>query len=739
MKSTKTYLTNIKKTIHNSPEYPLRRMEIVAPGGQPDSMKAAILAGAEAVYLGLKGELGARRFATNFSHDELLASIEYAHLRGARLYLTFNTLMTDEEIVSSYNILKPLYEAGLDGIIIQDWGVLRFIKDHFPDFHVHASTQMTLANHLEANFMKEKGVQRLVPARELSLEEIKSLREQTSVELEIFVSGALCVSYSGNCYMSSFIGGRSGNRGMCAQVCRKRYKDSQDKEGYYLSPKDQLLGKEDITQLSEAGIDAIKLEGRMKNPPYVFATVQYFHELMEGKNKVPLTPKLFNRGYSTGYFHGNTNLINPLFSGNYGHSIGILSHRKLTLSEKVILGDGLAYLDKDGKILGGDYLNKIILQGSKEPHKSANPRETLFFQSLPEGTHSIHKTFSKELNDQLEHSIKTIKKQLPIEGSFKAHTDGPMELTLQLGKIQVTQTGITLSPARQAPLPPEEIREKLSETGDFTFRMDSLTLDYDQKCFIPLKELKSLKRAALEKLTQAHLESFHRKALPFQNFTPQNDRAKSPVFAACVRYPWQEKLLREKGFEIIYHRGMDAAREGRLYEIDLDSNLARNLYQLLKNHHDKVTLDWNFNITNSYAFREYASIPKTGTIYLSPEMSLEQIKKVRGTGARKGLVIYGYLNGMYLEQALFEENIVELSNENGDHFKVVRNSDDNTEVYLDKPMNLIPRLKDIKTLGLDELRLDFTFESKDEMIAILDSLKTHEGFYSPYNFDRGLL
>jgi putative protease len=723
----------------NPPDYALRKMEIVAPGGQPESMRAAILAGADAVYLGLKGALGARRSATNFNLDELLEAIEFAHLRGARLYLTFNTLMTDEEIESSYETLKPLYEAGLDGIIIQDWGILRFIKDHFPDFHIHASTQMTLANYIEANYMHEKGVQRLVPARELSLEEIKSLRKQTAIELEIFVSGALCVSYSGNCYMSSFIGGRSGNRGLCAQICRKHYTNANGKEGFFLSPKDQLQGKEEIAQLGEAGVDALKLEGRMKSASYVFATVQYFRDLMEGKSPEPATMSLFNRGYAKGYFHGVTSLINPLFSGNYGHPIGTLKQNHLALTEKVILGDGLSYLDKNGKILGGDYLNKIILQGVKETPKFALPGQTITLPSLPEGTVVIHKTYSKEIIDQLDHAIKTAKRQIGIEAAFLAHTGAPMELTLSLGKTSITVSGITLSPARQNPLPPEEVKEKLSETGETTFRIDNLTLDYDQKCFIPLKELKSLKREALEKLEKAHLETFRRKALPYHSYCPLDSRASTPELAACVMYPWQEKLAREYGIKTIYHRGMDAAREGRLPEIDLHSQLARNLYQLLKNHNEKVTLDWNFNVTNSYAFREYASIPKTGTIYLSPELSFAQVKEVKGTGAKKGLVIYGYLPGMYLEQPLYEEKLVTLANDNNDKFKVYRNSFDNTEIYLDKPMNLIPRLKEILTLGLDELRMDFTFESKEEMQAVLESWQTGKGTYTPYNIERGLL
>ena len=246
-----------------------------------DCLKAAVLAGTNAIYLGLRG-YGARRLATNFTVDELKTAIDYAHLRGVRLYCTLNTLMTDKEIERLYPAVQQLYLYGLDGVIVQDWGVYRFLKTHFPDFTYHASTQMTLGNHVEAAFLEQMGLDRLVPARELSLDEIKTLKQNTTIELEIFVSGALCISYSGNCYLSSFIGGRSGNRGMCTQACRRLYMDVAD-DGYYLSPKDQLMGQKEIDEFKKLGVEALKIEGRMKSPSYVYSAVRYFADLLAGE------------------------------------------------------------------------------------------------------------------------------------------------------------------------------------------------------------------------------------------------------------------------------------------------------------------------------------------------------------------------------------------------------------------------------------------------------------------------
>ena len=232
-------------------------MNIVAPAGNYEKLEAAIKAGANEVYFGLKG-FGARRNNQNLNIKEILDGIDYAHLRGVKTLLTLNTIMKDVEIDSAYYNISRIYEHGIDAVIVQDLGFVKFLKENFPELTIHGSTQMTVANHVEANKLKELGLSRVVLARELSFEEIKSIREKTDIELEIFVSGSLCIAYSGNCYISSFIGGRSGNRGLCAYSCRKKFQDEEGNKAYFLSPNDQLLQTEEINKLKEIGIDAIK-------------------------------------------------------------------------------------------------------------------------------------------------------------------------------------------------------------------------------------------------------------------------------------------------------------------------------------------------------------------------------------------------------------------------------------------------------------------------------------------------
>ena len=243
-------------------------VEILAPAGSLDILKCAFEAGADAVYAG-GSCFGARAFATNFTQEELMEGIDYAHIHGKKLYLTVNTLVKEREFDRLYHYLLPFYRQGLDAVIVQDMGVMEFIREKFPLLPIHASTQMTVMSGEGAGFLKRQGVTRVVPARELSLEEIREMHRQTGMEIECFVHGALCYSYSGQCLMSSMIGGRSGNRGRCAQPCRLPWKAEQAKKEQDLLSLKDLCAIELIPELIRAGITSFKIEGRMKQPSYV--------------------------------------------------------------------------------------------------------------------------------------------------------------------------------------------------------------------------------------------------------------------------------------------------------------------------------------------------------------------------------------------------------------------------------------------------------------------------------------
>ena len=251
-------------------------IEILAPAGSLESLKAAVCAGADAVYIG--GSLfGARAYADNPKEEELLGAIDYVHLHGRKIYLTVNTLLKENEMEKLYEYLVPYYRQGLDAVIVQDIGVMQFVKHNFPDMSIHVSTQAAVTNALGASFFGRLGADRIVPARELSLKEVRDIKEKTGLEVECFVHGAMCYCYSGQCLLSSMIGGRSGNRGQCAQPCRLPYALDGKKPQDLLSLKD-LCTIDDIPLLLPAGIESFKIEGRMKQPGYVYTVVSMYRK-----------------------------------------------------------------------------------------------------------------------------------------------------------------------------------------------------------------------------------------------------------------------------------------------------------------------------------------------------------------------------------------------------------------------------------------------------------------------------
>ena len=269
-----------------------REVEILAPAGSWECMEAAVCAGADAIYIG-GSRFGARAHADNLNEKRMLEAIDYVHLHGRKLYMTVNTLLKEQELGELTDYLRSYYEQGLDAVIVQDIGAMRLIREAFPDLPLHVSTQATVTQTLSAQLFQRMGAERIVPARELSLEEIKNMKNATGLEIECFVHGALCYCYSGQCLMSSMIGGRSGNRGECAQPCRLPYRIDDRKPADLMSLKD-LCTIDMIPELVEAGIDSFKIEGRMKQPDYVYTVAQMYRKytdiyLQKGKKDFHVT------------------------------------------------------------------------------------------------------------------------------------------------------------------------------------------------------------------------------------------------------------------------------------------------------------------------------------------------------------------------------------------------------------------------------------------------------------------
>ena len=719
-------------------------MKIVAPAGNMERFKAAISATADEIYLGLKG-YGARRNADNFTLEELKEAIDYAHLRGSRIFLTLNTIMTNSEIEVLYPKLKELYNHGLDAIIVQDLGYADYLHKNFPSIEIHGSTQMTVANHYEINYLKELGFTRIVLPRELSFNEIKEIREKTDMELEVFVSGSLCISFSGNCYMSSFIGGRSGNRGMCAQPCRKEYKTSCGEKLYFLSPKDQLYGFDEIKKLQEIGVESIKVEGRMKDVSYVYETVNYFRSLINGIDKEENTPKLFNRGYSRGYFYNNDkSIMNRDYSFNMGEKIGEVFGKNIKLTDDVVAGDGITFVSKDYKSLGGTYLNKAA---------SKNEKISLNF---PDGTKYIFRNFNKRLNDEISKKLKTTNKKLEINFEFEAKLNENLKLKIYLedeNKNRILEIQeileIKTQEAQKKSVTVDDVKEKISEIGDSEFSVKNIEVNIDENIFIPMSELKNLKRITVEKFRQEILSYFRRdldeelKILNrgYYKLEIEKDEPKDLEIRVIVSNNEQEKFVKsvQDDFKIkkIYRRTYDIAKQGNLNSHNLENNLASNLYELLENENPNVMLNWNMNIVNSYTMNVLEKNDKLESFIVSPEINFAKIRTLGKSKLKKALLIYSKLKGMTVDVDLADGKDEVITNKENDRFSIIRN-EFGTELFLEKPLNIINIMDDIKKLNVDVVVLEFTTETVEDMKKVLKQLKTRKGEYREYNYKRGV-
>ena len=719
-------------------------MKIVAPAGNMERFYSAISATADEIYLGLKG-FGARRNAENFTVEELKKAIDYAHLRGSRIFLTLNTIMTNREIELLYPTLKDLYNYGLDAIIVQDIGYAEYLHKNFPSIEIHGSTQMTVANYYEINYLKELGFKRIVLPRELSFEEIKEIRKYTDMELEVFVSGSLCISFSGNCYMSSFIGGRSGNRGMCAQPCRKEYKTSCGEKSYFLSPKDQLYGLDEIKKLQEIGVESIKVEGRMKDVSYVYETVSYFRNLINGIDKEENTPKLFNRGYSKGYFYDNDKTImNRDYSYNMGEKIGEVVGKSIKLDEDIVSGDGITFVSKDYKNLGGTYINKIVYKNEK------------LILNFPEGTKYIFRNYNKRLNDEISKKLKSSDKKLEINFDFTAKLDKKLILKTYLEDengnriLNLEEISETLTQkAQKRAISEEDINEKLSEIGDSEFTVKNIKIDIDENIFIPLSELKNLKRNAVEKFREKILSYFRRdldSELKENNqgyfkLEIEKDEPKDLEIRVIVSNEEQKNFLEnikdEYNIKKVYYRTYDIAKQSMLDQHNLDNKLASNLYELLENKNSAVMLNWNMNIVNSYTISVLEKIEKLESFIVSPEINFSKIRELGKTRLKKALLIYSKLKGMTIDIDLTDNKNEVITNKENDKFNIIKN-EYGTEIFLDKPLNIINIMEDIKKLNVDIVVLEFTTETIEDIKKVLKQLKTRKGEYREYNYKRGV-
>ena len=438
-----------------------RGAEILAPAGSFESMKAAVAAGADAVYIG-GNKFGARAYADNLDEDRMKEAIDYAHLHGCRIYMTVNTLVKEREMKELYSYLLPYYEQGLDAVIVQDMGVFSFVKRHFPDLDVHASTQMTVTGAPGAALIGRMGASRIVTARELSLEEIVEIYRETGAEIECFVHGALCYCYSGQCLFSSLIGGRSGNRGRCAQTCRLPFSVRRGKEllngkneKYVLSLKD-LCSLDILPDILEAGVFSLKIEGRMKSPRYTAGVVSIYRKYVDQYMKY----------------------------GRKGYQVDPADRKTL-----------LDLFDRGGQTEGY--------------YREHNGRDMVVLKEKP-----AFREENRPLYDYLDKTYVNASLQEPVLGWARAAEGEELRLKLQTDSfgstIEAEVSGGPVQTAKNQPMAAERIEKQLNKTGNTPFYFQSLQVETEGNCFIPVQELNELRRNAFEKLETQILSQFRR-------------------------------------------------------------------------------------------------------------------------------------------------------------------------------------------------------------------------------------
>ena len=573
------------------------RVEILAPAGSMECLKAAITAGADAVYTG--GALfGARAYAHNLTEEELLEAIDYVHLHGRRLYLTVNTLIKDREMEKQmYDYLLPYYRQGLDAVIVQDIGLFRFIRKHFPDLPIHASTQMTLTGVDGAKFLEKEGAQRIVTSRELSMAEVKKIADETELEIESFVHGALCYCYSGQCLFSSFIGGRSGNRGQCAQPCRLLYRTPEAKRPQYLLSLKDICTLELIPEMIESGIYSFKIEGRMKKPEYAAAVafqyrkyadlyLKYYEECPAEEDPAAYAMKkyrvreedrqmlldLYNRGgFHTGYYH--TQNGREMISLNRPNHAGVPAVKVLAKKGRNVTAKALTDLYpqdiielpmRKGREKADNYTCKDAVR------KGMNVQIPVFADTPFKRDEIWMRTRNSTLIDTLHEEFVKGKIKERICGTFRLYPQEKATLTVKCRDAEITVAGEKAQEALSQPMSRERIEKQLRKTGNTEFEFSFLKVEIGEKVFLPMQSLNELRREALETLEKVICEKYRRSG---EVKDPEEDKTELSMeeevlsgWTASVRTAEQmEVILEEEAIGRIY---VDCTMFPRIWEKD---------------------------------------------------------------------------------------------------------------------------------------------------------------------------
>lgn len=729
-------------------------IELLAPAGNIDAAYASFKNGSDAIYLA-GPSFGARAYANNFSLEEIKEIIEYAHIIDKKVYITVNTLLFEKEIDEVLKFLDYIYENDCDAVIVQDLGLAEIINKRYPGLDIHASTQMNIHTVDDALKLKELGYKRIVLAREASIDVIKEIKEKVDIELEVFIHGALCVSYSGNCYFSSIVGKRSGNRGRCAQPCRKEYTlvnnndNSRQKWKYYLSPKD-LCTIDRINELKEIGVDSLKIEGRMKRAEYVAQVVKTYRKALLGESILEKDLKdlklIFNREFTKGFIfnESNNNYSNLKYQNHQGVLIGKVTSTykdKVTikLSEDLVIDDAIRLVGKnsDAITINNMYVNnKLVKEASKGSLVTIKVHEKNLDNASVFLTTSI-----KQIKDLQNDNQKNIK--IAINGKCYLEDDY-FVLEISDGKNIVKEKSLEKSSLSEKDFS-QRFYEQINKTNESNYIFNSLTLDVKSR-IISIKEINRLRREALKKLDLLRGKRYKNRYIKEYTFNKLNLEKQPSTITVKVSNEEQLKAAISEDVKIIYVANLELYKKycetynliyasPRINDNTHKQNMLTSSISKVRDNYGSVYM----NVTNSYSAYKLFSLG-IKSVGLSIELSendiidlIENFKKNFSNDLNFEMMVYGYYELMISKYCPIQKELgIECKNCNmciknsyslvdklGYDFRVIKGEGCYTKILNSKRVHLIKYISKLKEIGISRFLLDFSVEDFNETKEII--------------------
>lgn len=738
------------------------RVELLSPAGNMNALYQAIHNGCDAVYLGGKN-YGARKYSSNFSVTELKEAVRYAHLYGVKVYVTVNTIIFENEIKDFLEYVFFLYKINVDALIMQDIGMIREVKEKFPNMEIHASTQCHNHNDEGIKFLKSLGVTRVVLDREMSLDKINALNED--IEKEVFVHGALCVCYSGCCLFSSLNGGRSGNRGECTGSCRLSYELYKNNEkintkGNYLLSMKELNTLSNLKELLDSNITSLKIEGRMKSPEYVGYVTRLYRKLIDNyynKEEMVVTNEeltnlrlLYNREFTNGYLFNDSNTINSLTPNHQGIVIGnVIKIDKdkiyIKLTETLDQEDGIRFKNADvGMTVNKLYNELLLLTNSVFKGKIAILDNKV--KNVHEGD-IVLKTFSKKLTDGLK---KYDEKKIGIDINVLV-SNNRIAITISdidgntVDSVNEVEKPITV------PTSIDNIKQSLSKLGDSIYKLNSININYKDDIFIPISKLNEIRRNMLLTLDEKRISKFNKSIRIDTNYDNVNIKKQYKKYKINVLVRNKEQLItcmlndvdniyttdkelynKYKEVTNIYFktsRVMDKfvdIKNGNILCSELGSI---NKYYLNNN----INSDYTLNISNSKSI-ELLNKFKVNLITLSPELSYEQVKDIMKKEYNTEIFIYGKVELMITKSCLLKNNInnCSLCKKDNNRYYLKDNKNRIYEILHSNCINSIMHYKNIdkiydieryKNLHIYNFRVDLLDENEDDVTKLIQNIR----------------